>query len=137
MGLWDQIKDKAQAPMNIANPDSRMEIDPEPGRPINGAPTPGLKFKPIEPVETLLDPSLIDPNFDLIAGEPEDAPPRMVMETVVRTGLHDPENQPRARLRRKLEAGAPPPDKGGRPRVYATNAERQKKYRERQKAKKQ
>lgn len=141
-GLWDSIKDKAAPPMSVANPDAYEVVDPLPGAPINGAPTPGLKFKPVAPAATL-----VSPDLDLVAGEPDDAALAGTFTVTDSSGaglvVLEFETQrakkpaPReAVLRKRAENPDAPFNKGGRPRVHGTNADRQKAYRDRQKVKK-
>jgi hypothetical protein len=115
VGLWDSIKAETQAPRSVVNDDVQIAIDPARGAPIRAQRTEGLKFRPIETLTypemaalaAAQSPPTINSNVDdLLADDGE-----VVME-----------------FKTSNRAGV------GRPRRFNNNAERQKAYRERKKA---
>jgi hypothetical protein len=143
-GLWDTLKrETPSAPRSIANDDIQETIDPVRGAPVRFQRTEGLKFTPVESREHLdIDNSdddesksaravVVDPNLDLVTEDvtsytivvemPPDEP-----VAVPASGCTDGRSKMARAI--KQQAGIDE-SKGGRPRKYATNAERQAAYR--------
>ena len=156
-GMWDSIKDKASAPTSIVNDDVQEAIDPVRGAPIKTRRTEGLKFAPVDSsamrdavamlgamtddvksegaprfvqisASELPRIDLENSNLDLVT---EDVPAyRFDVELPAKPARKLSCTDGRGKIARaikKQEEGDR--SKGGRPRKYQTNAERQAAYR--------
>jgi hypothetical protein len=145
-GLWDLIKDKVSALTSIANDEIQEATDPVRGAPIRTRRTEGLKFAPVnrsaylelenggsiefvgeaEDLVSQLD--LENPNLDLVT---EDAPAYtftadLPAEPARKLGCTDGRGKIAREIKKREEGDR---SKGGRPRKFASNAERQAAYR--------
>ena len=143
-GLWDSIKDQATTARDIANGDVETVEDPVRGAPIRVRRTEGLRFKPVNPDYQNVVVAVEEDETEALEASGLNA--QRLRDAVEQLAANDSE-EPRASVTLENQSQLLPvddfsdligdlsiaerEDRRGRPRKFASDAERQKAYRER------